>query len=74
MGIVAVAASHRAFHNLVMKWLCEVRFHLVVTTHAELWLTQLQHVKSREARLFGVCRPDKRNRFRDVAISREQVW
>lgn len=38
VGIVTIAALHRAFQHLVMKRLVEVGLNFVVATDAELWL------------------------------------
>ena len=42
VGVVTIAALHHAFKDLVMKGLIEIRLNFVVTTYAELWLTNLQ--------------------------------
>ena len=38
VGVMTIAAFHRAFQHLVMKWLVEVGLNFVVATDAELWL------------------------------------
>jgi hypothetical protein len=45
MRIVAVTALHRSFEHLVMERRIKLRLYLAVTTHAELWLTDSQHVE-----------------------------
>ena len=39
MRIVAVAASHGSFENLVMRRHGELMFDLTVTAQAQVWLT-----------------------------------
>ena len=46
--VVAVRTLHRAFENLVMEWLCELRFRFVVAGHAQLRLVLEQHLWRRE--------------------------
>ena len=41
--IVAIAALHRAFEHLVMKWFAELRFRFVVARHAKLRLIRGKH-------------------------------
>ena len=59
--IVAVTALHHAFENFMVKGLVEIRLGFSVATHAELRLTEPQHVDCREARLFGVSLRDLGN-------------
>jgi hypothetical protein len=61
MRIVAIAALHRSFENLMMKRLGEIRLRLAMTTHAQLRLTRLQQLDCREARFLRV-------RFADQSI------
>ncbi len=57
--IVAVAAFHRAFEDLVMRREGELVFDLAVTVQAKLRLTDFQQMDRGEIRFFCVCRGDK---------------
>src|SRR5438270_504199 len=52
--IVAIAALHYSFENLVMERGVELRLHFTMTTQAELRLACLQQVQCREVRLLRV--------------------
>ncbi|HEY2974685.1 MAG TPA: hypothetical protein VGJ48_19380 [Pyrinomonadaceae bacterium] len=54
MWIMAITTFHHSLKNLVMKRLIEIWLRFTMATHAELWLTGLQHVNCGEARLFCV--------------------
>ena len=54
--IVAIAALHRAFENLVVKRLGKVWLRFTVTTHAKLRLARLQQMNCGEARLLRIRR------------------
>ena len=56
VGIVTITTLHHSLENFMMKRLVEISFRFSVTTDAELWLPSLQHVDSREARLFSIRR------------------
>ena len=60
--IMAIAAIHRPFQHLVMKGPVELRLGLVVTSHAELDFTFLQHVPRREVACVGREGPDRLQR------------
>ena len=45
MRIVAIAALHGSFENLMMERCTKLRLHLTMTTHAEPWLPDFQHMK-----------------------------
>jgi hypothetical protein len=66
MRIVAIAALHRAFKDLVVKRHTERRFHLAVATETKLRLACLLHADSRETRLLLVYRTDQNVRARQV--------
>jgi len=59
MRVVTIAATHRAFHNFVMKGHGKGRFHFAVTTQTELRVAFFQQFDCRKARLFCVscCDP-----------------
>ena len=59
--VVAIAALHRPFENLVMKRSVKLRLHFTMTTHTELRLSYLQHMQRREAEFLSV-----RLRHKDV--------
>ena len=44
--IVAIAATHGPFQNLVVEWRRKRRRHLTVATHAQLRIVRLQHACS----------------------------
>ena len=73
VGIVTVAALHRAFEHLVMKGLVEVGLNFVVTTDAELRLAGFQQMKGRKIGLFCVGCAGKGERLRDVSIAGERM-
>ena len=52
--IMAIAALHRSFENLVMKGRIKLRLHLAMTTHAELRFPDFQQVNCREAGFLSV--------------------
>ena len=52
--VVTIAATHRAFQNLVMERHVELRLHFVVAARAELRIIRLEHASCREARLLTV--------------------
>jgi hypothetical protein len=54
VGIVAIAASHSPFKNLVMRRHGELMFDLAVTTEAELRLAHLQQFHYRKAGFFRI--------------------
>jgi hypothetical protein len=66
MGIVAVAALHRAFQDLMMEGHAKRRLHLAVTSQAKLGLTCFQHLQGREARLFSIRTSDEYVRAGEV--------
>ena len=61
MWIVAVTALHGSFENLMMERRTKLRLDLTMTTHAELRLSDFQHVERGEARLLSI-----RLRYKDV--------
>ena len=55
--VMAIAATHRAFHDFVVEGHRERRFHFAVATEAKLWVAHFQQFDRRESWLFGVyCR------------------
>ena len=60
MRVVAIAASHRAFEDLVMGRERELVFDFTVTVQAKLRLTDFQQMDRGEIRFFCVCRGDER--------------
>ena len=64
--IMAIAALHRSFQNLVMEGRRELRLDLAVTTQAELRLAHLQHSDGRDAGLLGV-------RFGRINVGTRQI-
>ena len=58
--VVAIAASHRAFENLVMGRKRELVFDFAMTVQAKLWLTDFQQMDRGEIRFLCVCRGDER--------------
>jgi len=52
--IVAIAALHRPFQNLVMEGQIELVLGFTVATETELWFTRFQQTQIREARLLRV--------------------
>jgi len=64
MRVVAIAAVHRAFKNLVVKRLAELSFRLGVTGHAKLRLVLTEHSLRRLTRL--LCGDVTDERYRAV--------
>ena len=54
MRIVAIAALHGSFENLVVERLGEIRFRFTMATHAKLRFAVLEHGHSRKAGLLRV--------------------
>src|SRR5829696_8259200 len=59
VGIVAIAALHRAFEYLVMEGQVELVLSLAMTTQAKLRFTVSKQLQIREARLLRVCSRDE---------------
>ena len=57
--IVAIAAFHRAFEDLVMRREGELVFDFTVAVQAKLRLTDFQQMDRGEIRFFCVCRGDE---------------
>lgn len=74
MRIVAIAALHGSFEDLVMERLAEIRLYFAVATHAKLRFTDLQHMKRCEAGLLRVGRRDTSDRGGEVFPGRNSVW
>ena len=69
--IVAIAALHRAFEDLVMKRFVEVGLNFVVTAYAELRLADFQEIACGKVGFFRVGGADEGDRLGDVSISYE---
>ena len=67
VGIVTIAALHRAFEDLVMKRLVEVGLNFVVTAYAELRLADFQEIACGKVGLFRVGGADKSDRLGNVS-------
>ena len=67
MWIVAVAALHDAFEDLMMERHTKRRLHLAMATQAKLRLTVLQKLQGREARLFRIRTSDVHVRVGQVS-------
>jgi hypothetical protein len=74
MGIVAIAAFHCAFENLMVEGHIKCGLHLTMTTRAKLRLSDFQHVERCEARFFCICGSHARNGARHILIGCGQVW
>ena len=59
MRIMAVAAFHRAFENLVVERQIELVFDFGVTAQAKLGFARFQQLQHRETRLLSVCFRDE---------------
>ena len=68
MRIVAIAAFHCAFENLVMEGHIECGLDLTMTAGTKLWFANLQQVECREAGLFCICGSHSRNRARHILV------
>jgi hypothetical protein len=73
VGIVTITALHHSFKNFMMKWFVEVGLYLVMTTNAELRLTQLEKMNRREIRLLSIRATYERDRLREVPVARGSV-
>src|SRR3982751_585515 len=62
VSVMTIAAIHRAFENLMMIRLAELRFHFRMTSDAKLRLALSEHCKRRIARSFFGCFARQRNR------------
>ena len=54
MRVVTIAATHRAFENLVMERHIELRLHFAVTAFAKLRVARPQHASRRKARFLSI--------------------
>ena len=70
MGIMAVAAFHRAFEDLVVERLGEIGLRFTMAAHAKLRVACFQHLKRCETRLLGIRGTQKDIRARSVLRDR----
>jgi len=71
--VVTIAALHRAFEDFVMKRLVEVGLNFVMTTDAELRLTNFQEITSGKVGLFRVGLAYESDRLRNISIAGGRV-
>lgn len=71
--VMAIAALHRPFQNLVMKRHVELRLHLAVATQAKLRLAGFQQMQRREGRLLRISLRHECYRTRQVSAGQSLV-